>query len=278
MKGHAPRTLTSYPGRHRIVSLLRWDNMLDGLAPLISRIGTPDFGPALMTLLHRFCGADLCSVFTLAETKPGVLVAESRDPEASAFARVASLRYAQRYWRRDVAALSTLGRAHRSVQILKRPARGIRDVEYQHECYTEGSVTERLSLYRRGRPSIIANAYRERDSGPFHPAQTQAFADLALCLHAVLERHAQLLESAPPLTDSAALARRLSESAALSPREAQVAALIMAGLDQAEIALRIGLKASSVITYRARAYQKLGVQTRAGLRDRLDALLSPHPG
>ncbi len=249
--------------------------MLDDIAPLLTALGTAGLGPALMNLLHRHCGADLCSVFTLKEDQPAVLVAESSNPASSAFARVASLRYAQRYWRRDVAALSTLGRAHRTVQILKRPARGIRDVEYQHECYTEGSVTERLSLYRRGVPSIIANAYRERSSGPFHPDHAQAFATLARCLHAALERHAQLLDAQPPTTDPAALARRLTEVTTLSNREAQVVALIMAGHDQTEIAARFALQPSSVITYRARAYEKLGVSTRAALRGRLDALLSP---
>jgi len=247
----------------------------DDLAALITALGTDGFGPALMALLHRRCGADLCSVFTLTGDRPGVLVAESHDPASSAFARVASLRYAQRYWRRDVAALSTLGRAHRTVQILKRPARGIRDVEYQHECYTEGAVTERLSLYRRGAPSIIANAYRERLSGPFDAGHSQAFADLALCLHAALERHAQWLDAQPGRADPAALARRLPAS--LSPREAQVVAQIIAGLDQTEIAAHLGLRVSSVITYRARAYQKLGVSTRAGLRDRLDDLLEARP-
>jgi LuxR family transcriptional regulator, activator of tox operons len=246
--------------------------MLDDLAPLLTALGTDAFGPALMALLHRHCGADLCSVFTLGDDRPGVLVAESHDPAASAFARVASLRYAERYWRRDVAALSSLGRAHRSVQILRRPARGIRDLDYLHECYTEGSVTERLSLYRSGTPSIIANAYRARESGPFDAAQTQAFADLAQVLHAGLERHAQILARVPPVPGPAALLHRLSEQTALSPREAQVAALIAAGLDQAQIAARLGLRASSVITYRARAYQKLGVTGRADLAAALGAI------
>lgn len=254
--------------------------MADDLAPLVTTLGTAGFGAAVMALLHRRCGADLCSVFTLADDRPGILVAESRDPASSAFARVASLRYAQRYWRRDVAALSTLGRAHRTVQILRRPAHGIRDVEYQHECYTEGSVTERLSLYRSGTPSIIANAYRERASGPFRPEQTQAFAELALYLHAALERHAQLLEALPTTPDPAAVARRLSSATQLSPREAQVAALILSGLDQTEIAARLGVQVSSIVTYRSRAYQKLGVNSRAGLRERLDDLMAlpPIPG
>jgi LuxR family transcriptional regulator, activator of tox operons len=246
--------------------------MLDDLAPLLSALGTDGFGPVLMDLLHLHCGADLCSVFTLTNDKPGVLVAESSDPASSAFARVASLRYAQRYWRRDVAALSTLGRAHRTVQILKRPARGIRDVEYQHECYTEGSVTERVSLYRLGSPSIIANVYRERASGPFQPQHIEAFAALAQVLHAALVHHARLLMMVQPVPDPAGLLHRLTQRTDLSPREAQVTALIVTGLDQAQIADRLGLRPSSVITYRARAYQKLGVTGRAQLGARLSTL------
>lgn len=247
----------------------------DDFAPLFATLGSAGFGAAVMDLLYRQCGADLCSVFTLDQGRPGVLLAESRNPASSAFARLASLRYAQRYWRRDVAALSTLGRAHRTVQILKRPARGIRDVEYQHECYTLGAVTERLSLYRSGAPSIIANLYRERESGPFGADQTQAFAALALSLHAALERHARLIDAAPPAATPESLARHLGTASDLSPREAQVAALVAGGHDQTAIAARLGLRVSSVITYRARAYQKLGVTTRAGLLARLEGLASP---
>ncbi|MCB1388338.1 MAG: helix-turn-helix transcriptional regulator [Rhodobacteraceae bacterium] len=228
--------------------------MPDPLADLITHLGTPGFGPALMRLLHRETGADLCSVFAVDGTIARVLVAESAAPEASAFARIASLRYAQRYWRRDTSAVAALGRAHRAMQVLKRPAQGIRDIDYRHECYTEGAVVERLSLYRAGAPGIIANAYRARGSGPFAPDALRAFAGRAEVLHAALLRHDRLLACpADPL-------------AILSVREAQVARLTARGEDQPRIAAALGVSAETVTTYRKRAYAKLGIVNRHQLR------------
>lgn len=51
----------------------------------------------------------------------------------------------------------------------------------------------------------------------------------------------------------------------LSEREAQVAAAELSGATDADIASELGLKPQTVATYRSRAYQKLGVSSRAGL-------------
>lgn len=228
--------------------------MPDPLADLIVTLGEPGVGPALMRLLRQDCGADLCSVFAVEGAAARVLVAESAAPEASAFARIASLRYAQRYWPRDTPAVAALGRAHRAMQVLRRPAQGIRDIDYRHECYTEGAVIERLSLYRAGAPGIIANAYRARASGAFEPGALRAFAARAEVLHAALLRHARLIAApADPL-------------AALSAREAQVARLTAQGEDLPRIAAALGLSPATVTTYRKRAYAKLGIADRHQLR------------
>lgn len=241
--------------------------LMDDFAPLVAHLGEEGFDTALMRVLRHQCGADMCSVFVLADGSPGVLVAESHDPSASPFARIASLRYAQRYWRRDTAALSTLGRAHRRVQLLQRTARVIRDLDYQHECYTAGAVTERLSLYRHGSPAIIANAYRLRESGAFGAAHVDAFAEMATLLHATLEKHARLTQRPASAPRPDMIARDLEERSNLSHREAQVAAFTLAGFSQSEIAARLGFAPSSVVTYRKRAYAKLGVANRVQLRE-----------
>lgn len=260
------------------MSPLTGDKPVDDLADLVAALGSDRFGPALMEVLRLRAGADLCSAFTVTDSRAAVLVAESADPGASAFARIASLRYAQRYWRRDVAALSTLGRAHRKVQVLRRPADGIRDLDYQHECYAEGAVIERLSLYRDGRPAIIANAYRARASGPFTPGHLAAFATAAPLLHALIARHAEAgatnaATGAPGIDGGAGLAAALSRDGRLSAREAKVAALILSGHQIAEIAEALGVACTTAITYRRRAYAKLGAASRAELRSRARALL-----
>jgi DNA-binding CsgD family transcriptional regulator len=247
---------------------------MDDLAALVAAIGTDRFGATLMGVLRLRAGADMCSAFTVTGNAAAVLVAESADPDASTFARIASLRYAQRYWRRDVAGLSTLGRAHRKVQVLKRPASGIRDLEYHHECYSEGAVIERLSLFRDGKPAIIASAYRARSGGTFAPRQIDAFAEVAPLLQAILLRHAQSAAALAQTTgDTAPLASALAQAAGLSAREASVAAFILSGRTMAETAAALNVAESTAVTYRRRVYAKMGVDSRAELRSRARAML-----
>lgn len=247
---------------------------MEDLASLVAAMGTDQFGAALMNVLRQRAGADMCSAFTVTGSTAAVLVAESADPDASAFARVASLRYAQRYWRRDVAGLSTLGRAHRKVQVLKRPAAGIRDLEYHHECYSEGAVIERLSLFRDGQPAIIASAYRARASGTFAPEQIGAFAEVAPLLQAILLRHAQKApEFLQTSGDTTALASALVRRAGLSAREAAVVGSVLSGRTIAETAAAFNIAESTAVTYRRRAYAKMGVESRAELRRRAKAML-----
>lgn len=66
--------------------------------------------------------------------------------------------------------------------------------------------------------------------------------------------------TAPDL--AAALARRRAVSAALSPREAQVLRHLRVGANNAAIADRLHLTESTVRTYLARVYDKLGVRSR----------------
>lgn len=59
----------------------------------------------------------------------------------------------------------------------------------------------------------------------------------------------------------------LSGADALTECERAVAALTVAGASQVEIAERLGIRPPTVGTYRARAYQKLGVADKDGLRE-----------
>jgi DNA-binding CsgD family transcriptional regulator len=216
----------------------------------------------------------MCSGFAISAGKARALFAVSINPRRSAFARIATLRYVQKYWKRDTATAYALGRAHRSVKTIRRPTSVIRDIDYRHECYAEGEVVERLSICRSGAMPIVVNAYRDRESGPFSPTEIDCFEAAAPILMASLEKHQQLVEAArdaisPNNSDTQAKRRIAMDDAGLSQREAQVLAAILSGMDQNAIAKAIGVKASSVVTYRRRGYAKLGVQSRAELRARV---------
>lgn len=241
------------------------------LASLLAHIGEPTFADQLMSTFHDLCAADMCSGFAILGDTAQALFAVSRDPKRSAFARIATLRYAQKYWKRDTATSSTLGRAHHSVKTIRRPSSVIRDLDYRHECYAEGEVVERISICKAGAIQIVANAYRQRASGPFSQAQIERLEAASPIVIAAIDKHirlTRLLRETPPRQDPDVVATRLHgiAKAGLSLREAQVLAHILAGSDQNAIAREIGVEVSTIVTYRRRGYAKFGIRSRSELR------------
>lgn len=238
------------------------------LADMVAELGRPGFGTALMRVLGRSLDADMCSAFSVSGA-PRLIVAESRDSAHSAFARIASLRYARRYWNRDTATLANLGRAHRNVLVTRRAGRSIRDLDYRLECYGEGDVAERLSVLSAEPVPLILNAYRLSDRPAFGPDEMTHMSDVAPLLVAALRRHLELQDETAP-QGAAATAERLRRKAPeLSLREAQVLAALAAGAGEAEAAEALGLRETSIATYRKRGYAKLGLANRRGLRELL---------
>lgn len=135
----------------------------------------------------------------------------------------------------------------------------------QRRCVDVDSQTSRMSaVYRAlffdtpglaGKTTVLAagsglrimvNLYHDRD-----PIDT----DLADLLAQLIVRH---FDGTPDLTHAPALS-------ALSPRERTVCLGILQGQKTDAIAGEIKLSPATVVTYRKRAYQKLGVSSRAGL-------------
>lgn len=242
------------------------------LSDLARSIGRRDFGPALMAALDAVLGADMCSAFAVTD-RPELILAESRDPAHSAFASIASLRYARRYWNRDTPMLANLGRAHRNVLVTRRAERSIRDYDYRVECYGEGDVSERLSIVSSGQsPALILNAYRVGERAGFGAAELDRIEGMAPLLMAMLARHAELTRAAPH-ADEGALAQGLRRAVPdLSLREAQVLAAIAGGATEQEAADRLGIGAASIATYRKRGYAKAGLSGRRALREMVAGL------
>lgn len=246
------------------------------MANLVARIGDAKFADQLMLALHHLCAADMCSGFVIFGGQAQALFAVSMDPKRSAFARIATLRYAQKYWKRDTTTASTLGRAHRSVRTTRRPSSVIRDLDYRLECYAEGEVIERISICKAGDIQIVANAYRQRSSGPFSQQQIERLEAASPVIIAAIDKHLQLTrlarDTAPaPGLDGIVAQLRSIDKVNFSLREAQVLAYIAMGTNQNIIAQEIGIEVSTVVTYRRRGYAKFGVRNKSELQSSIAA-------
>lgn len=242
------------------------------IARLTAAIGAAQFPPRFLDALAALSGSDLCSAFAFARAgPPRVLFAEGWLPAVPAFAQLASADYARDYWRRDA-----VGRRMRSrgsagaIEVFRVTAGGISDAEHRHACYERAGVGERLSICMAGTPAILASGYRTRAAGPFAIADIERVERFAPLLMSALARHIELAEADGGAPDTIRLL--MAAEHGLTGREAQVAAGLARGLGQAEIGAEAGLALSSVITYRRRAYRKLGVADRRQLRGLLERL------
>src|SRR5690606_40515811 len=119
------------------------------------------------------------------------------------------------------------------------------------------------------KPTVFASAYRMKENGHSTAAELEelerasALIMALVCKHAAMLRR-QALHPAPSLRDLSRLL--MNREHALSAREADVVASLLLGKSQTEIAEEAGVALSSVVTYRRRAYRKLGVSTRRDLQ------------
>ncbi|MBP1845804.1 DNA-binding CsgD family transcriptional regulator [Rhizobium petrolearium] len=242
------------------------------MAALMDEVGEPAFPEKLLEILRKLAGTDFCSAFQAEEDGSlTYLFACGYHSTIPGFAERASLDYARRYWQRDRVTRQMLSAVStpRKVQVVRQAWNGIRDPEYRRDCYERAHVLERLTIYHSDMPRAFASLYRTRESGPFPISAVERIEAAAALLMAMLVKHVRLQgrpQTAPLHPPIQEIAGRLLQAGyALSGREAEVSAGLLLGRTHREISEKVGLALSSIVTYRQRAYRKLGVSDRRGL-------------
>jgi DNA-binding CsgD family transcriptional regulator len=147
-------------------------------------------------------------------------------------------------------------------------AEQIEEPAYRARCYDEPGLAEKVTVAMRDRQCVtVLNFYRGRRRpllGERGVARLVRFAEFALPL---VRRHAEL---APSETGGgrglAQLEQKLTElDASLTPRERGVVARTLIGRTSQQISAELRIAASSVLTYRRRAYARLRISSSAEL-------------
>ena len=235
--------------------------MADAFADLVGAIGDAAFPDCFHAALSNLAPVALCSAFRQSDHGSlSLLFARGVVPSVTDFPVCASLDYARTYWRFDTQ-LRQLSRTLRNRPIVVRKAASeIADPAYRAACYERAGIRERVSIHL---PGLIANGYRMTDAASFSASEIDRIEGHAGLLMAALDRHDRLRA---PVQDEAGLAQSLMAlHYGLSIREAEVSAAMMLGETQSEIAARKQLSPYSVVTYRRRAYGKLGIANRRDL-------------
>ena len=237
------------------------------LAEPIAAICELRFATVMLEAVNRLVSVDHCAVTRLSGTAISqVFTNESltEHPELSK----AAVAYIDRFYKYDpnLRFVGDAAKLRGKVLVRSLKPADIRPRAYR-ELFEDSGITHRISLLTgtHGQALVALNLYRVRASGEFSDAEIARIKSVALPLAAITRRHVELIVQSASSTD--AWRQRLKVVRHdLSFRELEVAAGMLAGKTLREIAASLGVAHSTAITYRERAYRRLGVQNLKGMR------------
>jgi DNA-binding CsgD family transcriptional regulator len=252
---------------------------MNNLESLIAALGSEGFHERLYGTIDGLAATDHVSLLRFAGDGRIRLVCTASRPRWR-FAHEAQRAYLERFHALD---------PNRSAFDAARPAAGtlvrrlrreqVPGADYRHYCYDAARLVDRLSvLCADAGGGYALNLYRSRERGPFSEGEAARVGESASLLAACCVKHDRLRPSPDAGAEAGrrvdALVDRLFRlQRGLSRRELAVAARVLAGMTSEGIAADLGIGLQSVLTYRKRAYAKLGV---CGQRELFSLALLSH--
>ncbi len=231
----------------------------DHAAPLIvSRIGRSNFYELLLRGLREAVGADHISHLSYDRRGRIRHAAAASLIDQAMIDRTTDL-YVNDLYRRDphyalVQAAAAEGRAVGDVRVLPMTADRIADHEYRRLLFESPGFASKISLLSSfGSRTCYLNLYFSGATPPVGDLHGFLGARAPLLL-ALAHRHEELDANAP--------ADGSPDEAldSLSRRETQVAALLREGRTAKEVAQALRIAPATVLTYKARLFEKMGVR------------------
>lgn len=228
---------------------------IPGLADLVEAIGLDDFGAQMLALFDRAIGADHCAAYQMRNYELSEIASCADDAAIIPDAYLSTYDINRRF--------RLMGQSPARVEIYDLPGpqgSAFASAVTPQGILILGSRADALYCVR-----ILRTADRERivESDTW---QLQDIADLVLSLMA---RHHDLTQAKPTTFTALASLNRIQEriisTKILSRREGEVCARILYGFSSCGIAIDLGIGKESVMTYRKRAYQHLGIGSQREL-------------
>lgn len=241
------------------------------LVLLAGSMGTETFAAAFEDCLRSSVNAAHFSVIRMEPRRPALMSAGTQHRDRELVFRCYDA-YAEQFHAHDQLfnRMQRMYQAGASQLIGRLRAEDIAFLPYRRAIYLSNGMSERLSglcTDADGVP-ILFNLYRHEEQARFSDAEIAAFQQLVPALVRLLSGHRALCEKqrAP---DYREILLRLQPD--LSEREIEVCTRLLRGMTYAGIAADIGLKESTVKTYRNRAFLRLGIHFKSELFARIRA-------
>ena len=234
----------------------------DTFGDVINAIGTKSYSKACFELFEQSLGAEHWALFQYRANKSMACIATASRLYVAA-AKENIDKFVVRCHSVDPS-LTALKRQHPQARCVTKIDIGdIWDRQYR-QCFEATRVQERLSFFSRmGSDLYQLSIFRGAMKHTFSPLEMKHFTTLAGLILETAFRHEALW---PEATSAArhlsleAIERLLKHlPGGLSERECQVCSRAVVGKTIEGTALDLNIRRTSVITYRQRAYQKLGI-------------------
>jgi LuxR family transcriptional regulator, activator of tox operons len=247
----------------------------DWLSPAVAAICEPRFATTMLEVVDQHVvHVDHCAVVRLlrasvAQVFTNATIAGDADHATAA------IRYIDGYFRHDpnLRLVPDAAKLQGKVLLRDQKATEIRHRGYREDCYEATGIVHRVSLLTgtQGRGLVALNFHRVESSGLFTPEEIARVKAVALPLVTIARRHVELLANTASNADVWRLRLKVIRHD-LTSRELEVAARMLAGESLRQIAEVLGVAHSSAVTYRERAYRRLGVQNLKELRERVSGI------
>jgi DNA-binding CsgD family transcriptional regulator len=245
---------------------LKIDAAMDGFEQAVLHVGRSAFPDALMAHLRRVAAVDHCMVFAFANDRDAQCLLTAGD---IAIGDDLGAAYAGHFHANDPNK-EVIFKRTRDADAVLMPfvARRMYRRDYRKLFFDDSGIVDKFAtaLWHEG-ICIYANFYRLEAGGRYTDRQVDALHRASPKVVAAITRHCQLVletQSRRRSDGRGLLADAFAKPPlqALTSRERDVCTRILLGLSSEAIAGELGVSLNSVLTYRRRAYQRLGITSQ----------------
>jgi DNA-binding CsgD family transcriptional regulator len=226
----------------------------------VEAVGKASFATELLRSSRAFAPVDFVSVFLFPNPVSPVFFGTDGIP-GRRYAELAANQYVKHYYQEDPNIDEMFVPSDFETKITYLDRDTIPTVRYRLSCYDRAHILDRVSLLSRTAAGIpfSVSFYGGFVSGPLGEEGMRCLNDFLPLARSLALRH---IEMARPVPSSwiDALARVRVRFPDLSKRESDVVTGVLLNMTAAQTATKLGIAATSVITHRQRAYDRLGVK------------------
>lgn len=228
------------------------------VTPAVLAIGRPDFPDVLIETLRRQADVGHCMVFALTRAGAARCLLNAGNIPIGGDLGAA---YAGQFHESDPNRDALFETESSASIMLPSFAPRMYGARYRKIFFNDSDIVDKCATaIWTGDTCFYVNFYRITSQGRFHDAERARLQAIAPAIGASVARHFQ--QSATPEQSLAGLFATRAPLASLTPREQEVCRHILSGFSSEAISQALGISLHSTLTYRKRAYERLGISSQ----------------